>query len=95
MAAKAKVPVAEQGRLVKISSCFSGLVDRHEKTVGQFTESQEYRDAWRASICSTSSAITLANWPRLSHSKLKGSRPGRSFSGRPERVVAESVRGHG
>lgn len=63
-------PVSGQGQfVVKLSNCFSGLVDRQDKTVGQFTESQEYRDAWQASICSSSSAITVANWLRLSHTK--------------------------
>ena len=64
-----KVPV-----VVRLSSCFSGLVDRQERLVGGFTESQEYRDAWLATLCSDVSGITLANWVKLSQSKgaLKG-----------------------
>ena len=65
MAAKPK----QQGQLVKISSCFSGLVDRQDKLVGQFTESQDYRDACQASLCSSASGVTLATWSKLSHSK--------------------------
>ena len=62
MAAK---PRTERGQVVRLSSCFSGLVDRQNRSVGQFTESQEYRDAWQASMCSSASGITLANWPKL------------------------------
>ena len=65
MAAKPK----QQGQLVKLSSCFSGLVDRQNKLVAQFIESQDYRDACQASLCSSSSVITVATWSKLSHSK--------------------------
>lgn len=66
MAAKPKV---SQQHYVKLSNCFSGLVDRQNELVGQFTESREYREAWQASKCSSSSGITVANWPRLSQSR--------------------------
>lgn len=66
MAARAD---AVAGRVVKLSSCFSGLVDRQNALVGQFTEAHEYQDAWKASICSNSSSITVASWSKLTHSK--------------------------
>jgi hypothetical protein len=71
MAAKPKGvrPAPEQGQYVRLSSCFSGLVDRQERALGRFTESQDYRDARLATICSESSGITLANWPKLSQSR--------------------------
>ena len=68
MAAKQKSPSPNpeaQGQFVRLSSCFSGLVDRQDRQVARFTESQEYREAWQATSCSESAAITLANWPRL------------------------------
>ena len=65
MAAKPK----QRGQVVRLSSCFSGLVDRENRLVGQFTESQDYRDAWQASICSSSPGVTVANWSKLPHSK--------------------------
>ena len=57
------------GQLVKLSDCFSGLVDRQDRLVGKFTEAQEYRDARLSSVCATSHEITVANWPKLSHTK--------------------------
>ena len=72
MAAKPKgvSPAPEQGgQYVRLSSCFSGLVDRQVRALGRFTESQDYRDARLATICSESSGITLANWPKLSQSR--------------------------
>lgn len=58
-----------EGQVVKLTSCFSGLVDRQSSAIGQFTDTPEYREAWQASICSNSSGITVANWPKLAHSK--------------------------
>ena len=62
-------PGEVQGQFVRLSSCFSGLVDRQNKLVARFTESQEYRDAWQATMCSDSAGLTLANWPRLSQAR--------------------------
>lgn len=74
MAAKPKAvgrsaELQHAGRYVKLSACFSGLVDRQNPVVGQFTDSQEYRDAWHAAVCSDASEVTLANWPKLSQSR--------------------------
>jgi hypothetical protein len=72
MAAKSKQPSPGprgEGHYIKLSSCFSGLVDRQDRLVGQFTESRPYREAWRAATCSDSSAVTVANWPKLSQSR--------------------------
>ena len=57
------------GQVVKLSECFSGLVDRQEKNVGQFTDSQDYVQAWQATTCSNSSVITVSTWPKLSHTR--------------------------
>lgn len=64
-----KMAAKPEGQVVKLTSCFSGLVDRQSSAIGQFTDTQEYREAWQASICSNSSGITVANWPKLAHSK--------------------------
>ena len=58
-----------RGHYVKLSTCFSGLVDRQERVLGRFTESQDYRDAWEAASISEASAITVANWQKLSQSR--------------------------
>ena len=34
-----------QAQVVKLSDCFSGLVDRQSKLVGEFTDNRDYREA--------------------------------------------------
>lgn len=58
-----------QAQVVKLSDCFSGLVDRQSKLVGEFTDNRDYREAWQATMVSSSHAISLANWPKLSQNK--------------------------
>ena len=55
--------------VVKLSDCFSGLVDRQKKLVGEFTDNRDYREAWQATMASNSHAVSLANWSKLSQNR--------------------------
>ena len=57
-----------QRAAVKLQDCFSGLVDRRKDRVVHFLDSDEYKEAWRATQCSTSHPLTPTNWPKVAHS---------------------------
>ena len=67
-ARKVKMAAKQHGQLVKVSECFSGLVNLQDN-LENFTESQDYVEAWRATACSSSSVITVSSWPKLSHTR--------------------------
>ena len=60
---------ARQATVVKLSDCFSGLVERQSREVGEFTETSDYIRAWQVAACSNSHSVTVGNWPKLSHNR--------------------------
>ena len=54
---------------VRPNQCFSALVDWRNEKATTFTESEEYRESWKATRCSNSDPLSPAMWPAVPHTK--------------------------
>ena len=63
--------VGVQRSVVRISECFSPLVERDSPHVHQFSELKEFKECWTATRCSKSSPVSPGNWTSLVLNKKK------------------------
>lgn len=65
--------VGVERSVVRISECFSPLVQRDSPHVQQFSELAEFKESWIVTRCSKSSPVSPANWSSLvlNRKKLK------------------------